>query len=86
MWQWPPAEACSLILKGRHIGLCSPSSPSLSLKQLPPAYPAHCVFRGQPGAAFLHTLSPTPLFFTLSSKDAPAQPNGTRLTRFTLER
>lgn len=39
MWQWPPAEACSLILKGRHVGLHPPSLPSGSPKLPPLAWP-----------------------------------------------
>lgn len=70
MWRWPPAEACSLILKGRHVGLHPPSSPPLSLKLPSPGWSVRRVLYGQPGAAFPHGLFSSPLFFTPSSKDA----------------
>lgn len=70
MWRWHPAEACSLILKGRHVGLCPPPSPSLSPKLPPLACPVQGVLCGQPGAAFSLSLFSSPLFFTPSSEDA----------------
>lgn len=40
MWPWPPAEACSLILKGRHVASHPLSSLSPSPKLPPPAWPS----------------------------------------------
>lgn len=83
MWRWPPAEACSLILKGRHVGFHPPSSPSLSLKLPPPAWPVRCV---QPGAAFPHSLFSCPLYFTPSCEAVLCTAKCTGLGCFTLER
>lgn len=49
--RWPPAEACSLIPKGRHVGY-PPTPPARSLRLPPPARPVPRALCGQPGAAF----------------------------------
>lgn len=74
--RWPPAEACSLILKGRHVGHPPPPPPT------PPTPSLHlCSFLRQPSlsgvpcVASLGPLSTFSLFasrfsLTLSSEDA----------------
>lgn len=69
MWPWPPAEACSLILKGRHVALHPLSFLSQSPKLPPPAWPVCVASLGLPFPLFL------PPFFTPSMKLRSAQPS-----------
>ena len=84
--RWPPAEACSLILKGRHVGSPPPSPPTPSPQLPPPAWPVQCALCGQPEAAFRSPSFPFPFSLLRPPKMRSALPNGTRLGGFTLER
>lgn len=84
--RWPPAEACSLILKGRHVGSPPPFPPAPSPQLPPPAWPVQCALCGQPEAAFRSPSFPFPFSLLRPPKMRSAPPNGTRLGCFTLER